>query len=78
MAKTVEGHKRDVNGKIVNSGVDVHKRSWRATGWVEGVSWSWPASRPLIPVGARAPVQALAAATYGGLSTSNKHPHRRG
>ncbi len=36
MTMTVEKRKLEVNGKTVNIGVDVHKRSWRVTALVEG------------------------------------------
>jgi transposase len=34
---SVKKTKLDVNGKVINIGVDVHKRSWRVTALVEGV-----------------------------------------
>jgi len=37
MAMSVKKTKLDVNGKVINIGVDVHKRSWRVTALVEGV-----------------------------------------
>lgn len=37
MARNVEQKGLDVNGKVVNIGADVHKRSWHVTALVEGV-----------------------------------------
>jgi hypothetical protein len=38
MAITVKRNKINFKDKLVNIGVDMHKRSWRITALVEGVS----------------------------------------
>ena len=37
MRKRLNVNTIDVNGKTVNLGIDVHKKSWQVTGLVEGV-----------------------------------------
>jgi transposase len=46
MAMSVRKTKLDVKGKVINIGVDVHKRSWHVTALVEGVIVLFGSSNP--------------------------------